>query len=81
MSAGLFLTAAEIKKLTELKRPSAQIKWLTCKGWVFEISDSNRPVVLRSYAERRMSGQQPPGPGAPSTQPAFEALKKHGKAI
>ena len=80
MSEGLFLTTAEIVKLTNRKRPTAQIKWLVRKGWVHEVDADNRPIVSRAYADRRLYGQQWSGAGTPSTQPAFEALKKYGKA-
>lgn len=50
----MFLTPAELKELTDLEQHAAQIRWLTDRGWKFEIGASGRPKVLRAEAERHM---------------------------
>lgn len=50
----IFLSADELYRLTALKRPSAQVRWLTARGWRFELDAWGRPVVLCAEAERRM---------------------------
>ena len=50
----MFLSGDELYRLTARKRPSAQRRWLTARGWRFELDGFGRPVVLREEAERRM---------------------------
>lgn len=56
ISNGLFLCESELIELTGYKRLSDQIRWLQSGEWRFELSAIGRPVVLRSYLERRMGG-------------------------
>lgn len=50
----MFLPPDDLARLTGLKRPSAQVRWLSQHGWRFEVDAWGRPVVLREEAERRM---------------------------
>lgn len=50
----MFLTEAELQELTECVQPEAQRRWLTARGWPFEISSKGRNRVLRSVMERQM---------------------------
>lgn len=50
----MFLTPEEITALTDYKRPADQIRWLTERGYRFEVGASGRPKVLRSVVEQRL---------------------------
>ena len=53
----MFLTDEELHQLTGYLRNADRCRWLRKAGWRFEKSARNgRPVVLRSYAEARLSG-------------------------
>lgn len=52
----MFLTRNEISELTDLKRPSAQIRWLKAHGWPFEVSALGEPKVLRVIAVALLGG-------------------------
>lgn len=74
--ASMFLSAEEIIALTGRKRVHLQREWLTLRGWRFEENAAGRPVILRSYAEQRLSGTQN-RQGLPDNQsPNFNALRR-----
>lgn len=50
----MFLTQTDMKGLTGSGVVSEQIEWLQDRGWIYELSRSGRPVVLREYAERKL---------------------------
>jgi hypothetical protein len=50
----MFLTTDEIRELTGYQRHADQRNWLTRNGWKFEENAAGRPIVLRSYAEKRL---------------------------
>ena len=50
----MFLPPDELARLTGLRRPSAQVRWLAARGWRFEMDAYGRPIVLQAEAERRM---------------------------
>lgn len=50
----LFLTSDELKELTDLKIPKAQMRWLDKHHYPYEISASGRPKVLRAYLNERL---------------------------
>ena len=52
----MFLTPEEVAELTDRPQPKRQIEWLQTHGWQFEVGDSGRPKVSRSYAETRLAG-------------------------
>lgn len=54
----LLLTDDEVREVTGYKRAADQRKWLTSRGWAFEISASGKPKVLRAHAEERMGGKR-----------------------
>lgn len=72
----MFLSAEEITTLTGRKRVHLQREWLTKHGWLFEENAAGRPVVLRSYAEARLSGHKPRQGEPVSPQPNFAALRR-----
>jgi len=70
--APLFLYPMEIEMLTGFKTNARQIEWLRKKGWRFELSGSNRPVVSRRYAESLLGCE---GQFNQSAKPNFDALR------
>lgn len=71
----MFLSDKEIQALTGRKRITLQREWLTLRGWLHEVNAAGRPVVLRAYAESRLSGQRAGAISHASQQPNFAALK------
>lgn len=53
MSEHLFLSDAELARLTGFKIKSKQIDWLRAEGMPFRISATGHPVVTRSAVEGR----------------------------
>ena len=54
MEITIFLTSDEVEALTGFKLPARQAKWLSAKGWRFEINGNRRPIVARKYAENML---------------------------
>lgn len=50
----LFLAPEEMEFLTGYKLPTHQTKWLSVKGWRFELNANRRPIVARKYAEKML---------------------------
>lgn len=67
----MFLSSTEIQELTGYKRPADQRRWLSARGWPFELDANNRPVVSRAYTERRLAGEAP----AAVSEPDFSQVK------
>jgi len=53
----MFLTRAEIIRLTDKIYKSAQKRVLRKKGYRFEEDDAGHPLVLRASVERRIEGK------------------------
>ena len=71
----VFLTAEELRNLTGRVRPSAQIRWLRSRHWVFDVRADGRPVVAEAEACRQLCGSvAKPG----TTEPNMEALDGMG---
>ena len=68
----MFLTESELFSVTGRQQPSAQVRWLRVNGWVFEVAGTGRPLVSRSYAEKRLGGSATDAP-AP-IRPDFSAI-------
>jgi len=51
----LFLSAEELHQLTGYQRNADQRRWLTARGWRFEVSAIGRPVVLRAHLQAKLS--------------------------
>lgn len=54
----MFLTQEELYALTGYELAAYQRRWLKRNGWKYEISRNGRPVVLRAYAESRLSDKE-----------------------
>lgn len=72
----MFLTPAEITDLTGYQRHADQRKWLTARGWLFEVAATGRPVVARSYAEQRLGCQAADHVPAKAWKPNLAAIRK-----
>ena len=68
----LFLSAEELKNLTDRKFAKAQIKWLKKQSYPFEISASGKPKVLRSLVIDRLSKTNQ---HTPSNEPNYDAIR------
>lgn len=72
----MFLTADQIADLTGYQRHADQRKWLTARGWVFEVASTGRPIVSAAYAEQRLGGAVSPAPTFTVWQPNVAAIRK-----
>jgi len=60
----IFLTAAEIRRLTKRKKRDAQIRVLKARRIRYTEDGDGRPVVLRAAVERKLLGHaEAPEPG------------------
>ena len=50
----IFLSQDEIRQLTDLKIPKAQMRWLQKNAYPFEIAASGKPKVLREYVMNKL---------------------------
>ena len=50
----MFLTDTEVVRLTNRRRPKAQIRWLEDRGWPYTTDADGRPVVLISALNDRL---------------------------
>ena len=51
----MFLTSDNLVELTDCKRRSGQIRWLSERGYRFEVSTTGRPKVLKEEIRARMT--------------------------
>lgn len=50
----MFLTAEEVRELTDCQRAHEQRAWLDARAWAYEVSRLGTVKILRRYAEMRM---------------------------
>jgi hypothetical protein len=62
----MFLSEGEVVRLTGKKRHSAQIRWLTDRGYKFEVNGLGQPIVAEAEVTRKAVV-----PGSPCLYPAF----------
>jgi hypothetical protein len=67
----MFLSRAEISRLTGYVRPSAQVRWLRRHGYRFTVNGLGEPVVAVSEVARKLVG----GAYAKNDEPDWEALR------
>lgn len=65
----MFLTTAELERLTGYVVPAAQARWLDERGWRYERNRAGLVIVSRAHAEAMMGGAAPKVAG-----PKFEAI-------
>jgi len=69
----LFLTTDELKELTDLKIPKAQMRWLDKHNYPYEISATGKPKVLRSFVMEKLKTAFQTK--TKNTEPNFDAIK------
>ena len=50
----MFLSQDELRELTDLKVPKAQMRWLHRYAYPFEVAASGKPKVLREYVMKKL---------------------------
>lgn len=70
----MFLTDAQLARLTGLTRPSAQARWLEANEWRFTIAADGSVVVHELEAQRKLCGGSV-GRRAARVEPDIEALQ------
>lgn len=68
-----FLSEEELVELTECSQAAAQMRWLSGRGWPFEVSAKGRPRVLRLVMEKKMGLAAKP---ERRRGPDFDSLKR-----
>ena len=68
-----FLLADEVETLTGYKLPAHQTKWLSAKGWRFELNGNRKPIIARKYAEKMLGCASDALDSIP--RPNFRALR------
>lgn len=68
-----FLTQDEIRELTDLKIPKAQMRWLQKNSYPFEIAASGKPKVLREYVMKKLMAISLTT--YPTNEPNFDAIR------
>ena len=58
----MFVTEAELQKLTGYTRPSAPVRWLTRHGWRFSVNALGKPIVALAEFNRHVVGGKFAGP-------------------
>jgi len=69
----MFLSQDELRELTDLKVPKAQVRWLQRYAYPFEIAASGKPKVLREYVIRKLMSISLSV--IPTNAPNFDAIK------
>lgn len=69
----LFLTSDELKELTDLKIPKAQIRWLDKHSYPYEIGASGKPKVLRSFVMEKLNATFKSNTN--NQEPNFDAIR------
>lgn len=69
----MFLSQDELRELTDLKVPKAQVRWLQRYAYPFEIAASGKPKVLREYVMRKLMTISLSV--IPTNEPNFDAIK------
>ena len=68
----IFLSSQELKDLTDLKIPKAQMRWLDKNKYPYEISAAGKPKVLRSFLFNRL---QSISNNSKISEPNFDAIR------
>lgn len=71
MARLMFLTPADIERLTGKRRPSAQVRWLRKHGYRLTVNGLGEPIVAVAEANRKLVG----GVAAQHEQPNWNALR------
>jgi len=68
----LFLSSEELRDLTDLKIPKAQMKWLDKNNFPYVVSAAGKPKVLRSFLITRF---QESNLATQNNEPNFDAIR------
>lgn len=68
----IFLSSEELKELTDLRIPKAQMRWLQNNAIPFAISAAGKPKVLRSFVIEKL---QITTTTVKSNEPNFDAIR------
>jgi hypothetical protein len=68
----IFLSSEELRELTDLRIPKAQMRWLQNNAIPFVVSAAGKPKVLRSFVIERL---QITTTIAKSNEPNFDAIR------
>lgn len=76
-----FLCEKELVELTDASHAKKQIKWLSDRGWPFEVGTTGKVKVLRATMEKKMgivsmAGRRKPGPDADALREVMGGKKK-----
>lgn len=69
----IFLTQEEIRELTDLKIPKAQMRWLQKNSYPFEVAASGKPKVLREYVMSKLMTIS--FTTTPTNEPNFDVIR------
>ncbi len=69
----MFLSQDELRELTDLKIPIAQMRWLQRYAYPFEIAASGKPKVLREYVMKKLMTISMSA--IPTNEPNFDAIR------
>lgn len=69
----MFLSQDELRDLTDLKVPKAQMRWLQRYAYPFEIAASGKPKVLREYVMKKLMTISLSA--IPTNEPNFDAIR------
>ena len=69
----MFLSQDELRELTDLKVPKAQMRWLQKSAYPFEIAASGKPKVLREYVMKKLMAISLSA--IPTNEPNFDAIR------
>lgn len=69
----MFLSQDELRELTDLKVPKAQMRWLHRYAYPFEVAASGKPKVLREYVMKKLMAISLSA--IPTNEPNFDAIR------
>ncbi len=72
----MFLSQEDLRSLTGYKRPTDQRRWLSKRGWAFEVSANGKNQVLLEEASNRMLSNT--SRRASSSEPDLSVLRGPG---
>lgn len=55
----MILSAAELVELTGAKRRRGQVRWLSARGWLYEVNDAGRVIVARAEFDAHLVSGKP----------------------
>lgn len=78
--SSLFLSAEDLRDLTDTPVKALQMRWLDDHGWTYTKSRMGNPKVLRAYMERRMGLTTSTPASNTTTEPDWSSYEKRRAA-